>query len=51
MEEVSLLSAEMMHVTQFFTCKAGDWDSKTNTEGGWGVTSEVRIEGYTTYAK
>jgi hypothetical protein len=50
MEEVSLLSEEMMRVTRFFTWKAGDWDSKTNTEG-WGVMSEVRIEGYTAYAK
>jgi hypothetical protein len=39
-----------MRVTRFFTWKAGDWDSKTNTEGS-GVMSEVRIEGYTAYAK
>jgi len=47
MEEVSpnLLSAEMMRGMQFFAWMAGDCGSKTNTEG-WGVMSEVHIEGY-----
>ena len=50
MEEVSLLSEEMVCVTRFLTLKASEWEAKTDVDG-WGVMSDMCTEGYIAYAK
>jgi hypothetical protein len=40
----------MVRVTRFLTSKASEWEGKADV-AGWGAMSDMRTEGYVTYAK